>query len=77
MNSLSEVEQKNKATSRRRDPLTGLSVKLPEPCRCGSDVARIGDRHRGWLSKFTANWIEDVATKFGAPEIITLRGARL
>jgi hypothetical protein len=24
-------------------------------------------RHRGWLSKATAQWIEHVATRFGAP----------
>jgi hypothetical protein len=92
MNSLSEVEQKNKTATRRHDPLAGLPVKLPEQCRCGSEVALIGagteihraslrcrscGRHRGWLSKITANWIETVAVKFGAPEIITLRGPRL
>jgi hypothetical protein len=74
------------------DPLAGLLVKTPDQCRCGSDVAVIGagtamhraslncrscGKHRGWLSKFTADWIEAVARKFGAPEIITLRGPRL
>ena len=24
-------------------------------------------QHRGWLSKFTAQWIEHVVTRFGAP----------
>jgi hypothetical protein len=24
-------------------------------------------QHRGWLSKFTAQWIEQVASRFGAP----------
>jgi hypothetical protein len=35
-------------------------------------------QHRGWLSKTTAQWIEHVATRFGAPEIITARfGAQI
>jgi hypothetical protein len=25
------------------------------------------NRHRGWLSKHTADWIENVAARFGAP----------
>jgi hypothetical protein len=69
----------------------GLHVKLPDICRCASDVATICagnethyaelkcrscERHRGWLSQFTARWLESVAAKFGAPEIITLRRPR-
>jgi hypothetical protein len=35
-------------------------------------------QHRGCLSKTTAQWIEHVATRFGAPEIITARfGAQI
>jgi hypothetical protein len=35
-------------------------------------------QHREWLSKTTAQWIERVATRFGAPEIITVRfGAQI
>src|SRR5215470_2107950 len=32
-------------------------------------------QHRGWLSKSTAQWIEHVVTRFGAPEVITVRKA--
>jgi hypothetical protein len=32
-------------------------------------------QHRGWLSKPTAQWIEHVVTRFGAPEVITVRKA--
>jgi hypothetical protein len=68
--------------------LLGLQVNLPDRCRCTSRAAVIssGDdthyaqleclscgRPRGWLSEHTARWIEAVAAKFGAPEIITLR----
>jgi hypothetical protein len=74
------------------DPLLGLTVELPDECRCASNVAIIGagtqihraalncrscGRHRGWLSKFTADWITHVAARFGAPEIIKIkRGQR-
>jgi hypothetical protein len=67
--------------------LLGLQVKLPDRCHCTSATAVVSTsdgthyaqlkcqscgRHRGWLSKPTARWIEVVAAKFGAPEIITL-----
>jgi hypothetical protein len=73
------------------DPLVGLLVELPDTCRCMSTVAVIGTgtqihramlscrscgRHRGWLSKFTADWIAHVAAKFGAPEIIKIQRQR-
>ena len=73
-------------------PLIGMSVRLPnDHCRCGAETAviRAGTgphyaqlqcscgRFRGWLSKFTANWIASVAAQFGAPEIITLPGPKL
>jgi|SRR5262245_17492754 len=32
-------------------------------------------QHRGWLSKPTTRWIEHVVTRFGAPEVITVRKA--
>ncbi|MFL6833446.1 MAG: hypothetical protein ACJ8F0_12735 [Xanthobacteraceae bacterium] len=35
-------------------------------------------QHRGWLSKTTARWIEDVITRFGAPTTpIVVRGSTL
>jgi hypothetical protein len=69
-----------------------INVRLPDTCRCASDVVIIcpGDvthhlslkchsckRHRGWLSKPTADWISSVVTKFGAPEVISIRSSRL
>jgi hypothetical protein len=83
--------QKNKATA---DPLAGLTVKLEhDRCRCGSDAAIIGDdkamhrasltcrscgRHRGWLSKPTANFIAAVIDLHGRPDKpIIMRGPRL
>jgi hypothetical protein len=75
------------------DPLISQSVRLPaDPCKCGSENAVIGTgtethharlhcrscgRFRGWLSKFTADSIEAVAAKFGAPETITIKGPKL
>jgi hypothetical protein len=32
-------------------------------------------QHRGWLSKSTARWLEHIAARFGAPEVITVRKA--
>jgi hypothetical protein len=83
--------QKNKATA---DPLAGLVLKLEhDPCRCGSDTAIIGEgsamyratltcrscgRHRGWLSRPTANWIEAVIDLHGRPDKpIEMRGPQL
>jgi hypothetical protein len=34
-------------------------------------------QHRGWLSKSTAQWIEHVAARFGAPEVIVVRSSSL
>ena len=73
------------------DPLVGLKVRMPSRCRCSTDAARIGpgtvthrgsircsrcDTHRAWLSKDTAQWVQAVANKFGAPPLITLRTPR-
>jgi hypothetical protein len=83
---LEALALKSKPAANNR--LTGRSVELPnDPCKCGSNTAIIdGDRRlscrscgrqRGWLSKSTANWIAEVAARFGAPEIITIRGPKL
>jgi hypothetical protein len=63
--------------------LLGLSVRLPNTCRCASDTATIGDanvlicrscqQRLGVLSTLTADFVQQVASKFGAPEIITIR----
>jgi hypothetical protein len=65
-----------------RSPLIGLAVKLPDTCRCGADVARIGPpvgphlaelrcarcaRHRGWLPRQAHQFLTEVVNKFGRP----------
>jgi len=71
---------------------TRVCLKTERNCKCGSDIAIIGqgsephaaelrcercDSHRGWLSQRTANWISTVMSKFGAPTTpIILRGKR-
>jgi hypothetical protein len=67
--------------------LLGLSVRLPNTCHCASDTTTIGDanvlichgcqRRRGVLSTLTADFVQQVASKFGAPEIITIRAPRV
>jgi hypothetical protein len=81
-------------TAPAHDPLAGLAVKLEhDRCKCGSDTAIIGagkamhrasltcrscGRHRGWLSKFTADWIESVISLHGKPDKpIVMRGPQL
>ena len=66
-----------------RDPLIGLAVQLPDACRCGRDVARIGppvgphlaelrcarcNRHRGWLPRVAHQFLLEVVTQFGRPD---------
>jgi hypothetical protein len=72
--------------------IIGINISLPDTCRCASDIAVVcaGDathhlslkcinceRHRGCLSKPTADWISSVVAKFGAPEVITIHSSRL
>jgi hypothetical protein len=71
--------------------LVGQKVKLPNDCKCGADTAAMGasdgkyyatltcscGRGRGSLTEFTGKWIEAIAAKFGAPEIITIQAPRL
>lgn len=75
------------------DPLIGATVRLPNDlCKCGSDIAVVGTgtgthrarlqcrscgRFRGWLSKFTADWIEAVAAKCGGSETTTIKAPKL
>jgi hypothetical protein len=73
-----------------RGPLTGLAVRLPEHCCCGSDVARIGppagphlaelrcEHHRGWLPRQAHQFLIELINKFGRPtEPIVIRRGRL
>lgn len=90
---MGDVTEKPVAAATLADPLAGLVVKLEHDfCRCGSNVAIIGDGKamhraslncrscgcfRGWLSKFTANWIEAVVNLHGRPDTpIIVRGPR-
>jgi hypothetical protein len=76
-------------TPESRGPLAGLAVRLPDVCRCGSDVAKIGspvgphlaelycahcERHRGWLPRVAHEFLAEVVNKFGRPTApITIR----
>ena len=71
------------------DPLCGLLVILPDACRCGHDVAQIGEprgphlaelrcahceQHRGWLPREAHTFLTEVVQKFGRPtEPIAIR----
>src|SRR6476660_6912051 len=65
-----------------RGPLVGLAVQLPDACRCGRDVARIGppagphlaelrcarcERHRGWLPRAAHRFLVETVKQFGRP----------
>jgi hypothetical protein len=67
-------------TSPCDDPLIGLVVDLQDPCKCGAYVVVIGygkgphlaslrceacDRHRGWPSKHTHNFISESIKQSG------------
>ena len=76
-------------TPEERGPLFGLAVKLPDTCRCNSDVVRIGapcgphlaelrcshcERHRGWLPREAHKFITEIISNFGRPtEPIAIR----
>jgi hypothetical protein len=60
-----------------------VRIERQKACCSQADIATIGrgagphfaeltcascGRHRGWLSKSTAQWIENVINKFGAPD---------
>jgi hypothetical protein len=63
------------------DPLHGLTVKLPDRCYCGSDLAvteagrgphRVGlrcecGRHRGWVSDQSYKFLAEAVRRFGPP----------
>jgi hypothetical protein len=63
--------------------LVGLAVKLPDLCRCGHDVVRVGrpagrhlaelrctwcQRHRGWLPRIAHQCLIEIVNKFGRPD---------
>jgi hypothetical protein len=70
-------------TPEARGPLVGLAVQLPDSCRCGRDVVRIGppvgphlaelrcarcDRHRGWLPRAAHRLLVETVKQFGRPD---------
>lgn len=75
---------------RPRDRTYGLVVRPPQPCRCGCDLAVVGDGkgphaaalrctecdvHCGWLSHATHKFITEIVSRFGRPiEPIAIRG---
>ena len=69
----------------------GIEVYLPDPCQCSTCIALIGpgagphraslhcrkcERHRGWLSSDSFEFITTIINKFGRPRspIIIRRG---
>jgi hypothetical protein len=76
-------------TPEQRGPLFGLAVKLPDMCRCGNDVARVGapvgphlaelrctmcPLHRGWLPRAAHRFLIEIVNRFGRPaEPIAIR----
>jgi hypothetical protein len=79
-------------TPEERGPLVGLAVRLPDRCRCDSDVARIGPpvgphlaelrcahcgQHRGWLPRQAHSFLVETVQKFGRPvDPIAIRRGR-
>jgi hypothetical protein len=73
--------------------VVGQQVRLPDNCKCGSDLARIGGgdgkfaaatlacpqcgNSRGAISEFTLHFIESVAGKFGVPAAIAIRSSAI
>ena len=64
------------------EPLLGISVRLPDLCKCGDAIAVIGPGKgmhraslacnscgffRGWISFESYNFITAIINKFGAP----------
>ena len=76
-------------TPEDRGPLVGLAVKLPDACRCKTNVAQIGapcgphlaelrcvrcERHRGWLPREAHQFLTEITSRFGRPtEPIAIR----
>jgi hypothetical protein len=72
--------------------LFGLRVSLPDPCRCGHAVTRIGEpkgphlaalhcarcgAHRGWLPREAHTSLTEVVKQFGRPtDPIAIRRGR-
>ena len=72
--------------------LLGLQVRLPDNCRCGSDLATVGDSDgkfaatlacpqcgssRGAISEFTLSFIQSLAARYGAPGAIAMRSSAI
>ena len=72
--------------------LLGLQVRLPDNCRCGSDLATVGDSDgkfaatlacpqcgssRAAISEFTLSFIQSLAARYGAPGAIAMRSSAI
>ena len=72
--------------------LLGLQVRLPDNCKCGSNLATIGNgddkfaatlacpqcgSSRGAISEFTLSFIQCLAARYGAPGAITIRSSAI
>jgi hypothetical protein len=74
----------------QRDRPYGLVVRPSQPCRCGCELAVIGegngphiaslhcaecDTHRGWVSHTAHKFLTEIVNRFGRPtEPINIRG---
>jgi hypothetical protein len=82
----------NTVTAPSTAAVTGIRLRLPSPCHCGSGTVIIGssagphsasircagcDRHRGWLSRAEVERISAIVGESGRPtEPIDIGGAR-
>jgi hypothetical protein len=69
-------------TLEERGPLFGLAIRLPDKCRCGHDVARLGapvgphaelrcmlcQCHRGWLPRVAHQFLLETVNRFSRPD---------
>src|SRR5262245_54799640 len=76
-----QLDLLEQATSPAADVLFGLSVQLPDLCRCGSTLASIEagrgphcaglrcacGRHRGWVSGASHKFLTETVRRFGRP----------
>jgi hypothetical protein len=68
-------------TNAAPDAIVGLTLHLPDKCKCSGTIALIGgtaphcallhcalcDAHRGWVSRGTYDFIAEIADKSGRP----------
>jgi hypothetical protein len=76
MNSVDAGQRHSRHKRGQAPAITGLAVKLPTPCSCGSHAATIAADHvleckcgrrRNPLSQRTAEFLQQIVGSFGAP----------